>query len=253
MATSTSEILSTELGKEFLAIKQQEDRVKQFYRTNEIGQPEAIEWNSFKLKAKNPYAEAIAKAYDRMIDETIPKDAVLSTRFTNWIVSEKNNLMVDSKINRDDYFKERMDFETGIVTENRGNDLVKAKIDYLQKRLDILSKSFQTHMNNNAEVAFAQQEELGKWQSYYQKQNEKVEAVLKSGDFKSYNRTDKDGNIVKFGSETDAKTHQENLANCIARIDNAQKALDASKSGETQNVVDYVGDKFETSKIRKNH
>ncbi len=51
-----------------------------------------------------------------MIKRTIPKEAVLSTRFQNWITKEKNELMVDSKINKDAYFKEQVNFETGEVS-----------------------------------------------------------------------------------------------------------------------------------------
>ena len=126
----TTELLKTELGKAFLEAKQQNDRTNQFYKKNEIGDDVVVEWNPFKKLKQNPYAVVVANAYDEMVKNTIPQDAILSTSFQNWITRTKNELIVDSKIARDDYFKEQTNFETGEVFENRSNDLLKAKMDY---------------------------------------------------------------------------------------------------------------------------
>ena len=70
---------------------------------------------SIKKLKQNPYAVVVANAYDEMVKNTIPQDAILSTSFQNWITRTKNELIVDSKIARDDYFKEQTNFETGEV------------------------------------------------------------------------------------------------------------------------------------------
>lgn len=157
MPTSTTELLKTELGKAFLEAKQKDDRAKMFYKKNEIGEDVVIQWNPYKKLDENPYAIVVANAFDEMIKKTIPQDAVLSTSFQNWINRTKNELIVDSKIARDDYFKGQTNFETGEYTENKGNDLLKAKMDYLEMTLSRFEKAFTTHMEKNADKAFSQE------------------------------------------------------------------------------------------------
>ena len=65
-----------------------------------------------------------------MVEKTIPQDAILSAQFQSWVNRERNDLLYDSKIAKDNYFKEQTNFKTGQVTINRKNDLLQAKLNY---------------------------------------------------------------------------------------------------------------------------
>lgn len=222
---SYTELAQTELGKEMLKSQERSHQLSMNKHTNQIGEEVFNAWNPYKLQSKFPFAVTIANAYDQMIDRTIPKDMIISTRFENWLIKEKNELMVDSKINRDNYFKEQMNFETGEVTKNTGSNLVQAKIDYLVKELDKLEKSFKTHMQNNPDIAFANKEELGKWQAYYEKQLQNVRNNIEAGNFSAYDKKDGE-NVVATGTEEDAKQHEINIEAKIKQIDTATAELE---------------------------
>lgn len=244
---TTTEMLQTELGKAFVEAKQKSDRINMSYRKNAIGEDVVIEYNPYTLSKKYPFAEAIAQAYDTMIEKTIPKDAILSSSFQSWINREKNELMVNSKINRDEYFKEQTNFETGETILNKGNDLLQKKIDFLQTRLQTLEKAFKTHMTNNAEKAFADEETLKKYETHYKEQAKKVTQMLESGDYSYYDKKDEEGNVVKAGTQEDAQKHIDNIDKLIDKVDKAK-----NKSQESSNVnvnEDYVGENL--NKIRK--
>ncbi len=247
MPTSTTELLKTELGKAFLEAKQKDDRAKMFYKKNEIGEDVVIQWNPYKKLDENPYAIVVANAFDEMIKKTIPQDAVLSTSFQNWINRTKNELIVDSKIARDDYFKAQTNFETGEYTENKGNDLLKAKMDYLEMTLSRFQKAFTTHMERNADKAFADEATLEKFKAYYIQQSEKVNERLEKGDFSAYDRKDKEGNVIKAGSEEDAQQHKSNIDSLLSDVAKAQQEQNAKT--QEQVTEDYVGDTLD--KIHK--
>lgn len=246
---TTTELLQTELGKAFVEAKQKSDRINMSYRKNAIGENVVVEYNPYTLSKKYPFAEAIAKEYDKMIEKIIPKDAILSSSFQSWITREKNELMVNSKINRDEYFKEQVIFETGETILNKGNDLLQIKMDFFQKRLQALEKAFKTHMTNNADKAFADEETLKKYETHYTEQAKKVKQMLESGDFSYYDKKDEKGNVVKAGTQEDAQKHIENIDNLIDKVEKFQSKYQESK--ETSNVgvsEDYVGDNL--NKIR---
>ncbi|CAD7289519.1 hypothetical protein LMG7974_01596 [Campylobacter majalis] len=244
MATYT-ELMQTELGKEMLKSQERANKIPMNKHTNPIGEEIFNSWNPYKLKEKFPFAEVIAKAYDEMVDKVIPKDTILSTRFTNWIIKEKNELMVDSKINRDNYFKEQTDFTTGEVQKNYGANLVQVKIKYLSKELEKLEKSFKTHIQNNPDIAFANKEELGKWQEYYEIQLENVKNNIEIGNFSAYDK--KEGEkVVEAGTFEDAQKHESNIEAKIKQVDAATAELElrtAKKEAdkvEIENIPDYT-------------
>lgn len=256
---STTELVQTKLGKAFVEAKERAERLNQHYKENEIGEQEIVSWNPYKLRQKNPYAEIIADTFDEMIKTTIPEDAVISTRFQNWITREKNELMVDSKINKDAYFKEQINFETGEVIENRANAIIKEKIKYLNEQLSILQKSFITHMKKNPEIAFASKEQLEKWNEYYNKQAEKVNQILESGDYSYYDKKDKSGNVIESGTQKHAQEHFINIENASSKINEAlerqaERAKNKDVQAEHNHQTDYVGESLENSQrnIRKN-
>ncbi len=253
LGVSTTEIMQTEMGKDFVEARQKAESLEQHYKENEIGEQEVIAWNSYKLKnGKSPYAEAIEKAFNKMLERVIPEDAILSTRFQNWITKERNTLMVDTKINKDKYFREQVDYETGIITTNLGNALIQAKMDYLNNKLAILEKSFKKHMADNPEIAFASKEQLEKWQNYYASQAQKVNQILESGDYSYYDKKDKEGNVIKEGTEEDALRHQEHIGNLMNKIDGAQaeqeNRVNNTQPQQTEAQMDYVGDALEQNK-----
>lgn len=263
---STTDLLKTELGKEFVEARERADRKNMSYRENEIGESVIVAYNPYTLKnqrdgygqLKFPYAEVISKAFDKMIKETIPENAILSAQFQSWINRERNELMLNSKINRDDYFKEQTNFKTGEVTENYRNDLIEVKMDYLKQQLDIKQKAFRTFMTNSAEKAFANEETLQKYQEYYSSQAEKVSNILKSGDFSFYDKKDKEGNIIKEGTQEDALQHQSNIGAMMDKLDKAQAEQSERVTQSHQNETpDYVGNTLENSQKNfqryKNH
>ncbi|MBX7491272.1 hypothetical protein [Helicobacter turcicus] len=247
IGVSTTELMQTELGKAFVEARQKAESAKQHYKTNEIGEQEVVAWNPYKLVEKNKYAKVIAESFDKMIQETIPQDVVLSTRFQNWITKTKNELMTNSVINKDNYFKRQMDFNTGEVFENRSNAILEKQMEHLEKQLSVLQKSFKKHMAENPEIAFASKEQLEKWQNYYASQAQKVNQILENGDYSYYDKKDKEGNVIHAGTQEDAKKHQEHLSNLTSKIDNAIAEQETRVNQESPKAPepDYVGDALE--------
>lgn len=235
------ELAQSELGKEMLKAQDKANAIKQHYTKNQIGKDSVVVWNPYKLLEKNPFALVIAKAYDEMVEKTIPQNVILSTHFENWIGSKKNELMVDSRINNDHYFRELTDFETGEVIKNNRIDLVKAKTNFLQKSLNSLEKAFTTFLREKPEEALASKEELKAWQEYYQKQSQKVQEILESGDYSYYDKKDKEGNIIKEGGEEDALKHKQNLDYLLEQTKAHQAEANAMLE-ETHTVNNYVNE-----------
>lgn len=243
---SFTELMQTELGKDMLKSQEKANQIPMNKHTNQIGEEIFNSWNPYKLQEKFPFAVAISKAYDQMIENTIPKDAILSTRFQNWIIKEKNELMVDSKINRDSYFRQQTSFETGEVYRNYGANLVEAKIEYLEKELEKLGKSFKTHMENNPEIAFASKDELNKWQNYYNEKLKIIKESIELGNFSAYDKKDGE-NVVSIGTKEDAQKHEINMQSKIQQVDAAMAQLELreakkelSEKVETQDIPDYT-------------
>lgn len=242
---SYEELGQTEFGREMLKSQDRAENLPMNKHTNPIGEEIINSWNPYKLQNKFPFALTISNAFEKMIEKTIPNNMILSTRFQNWIIKEKNELMVDSKINRDNYFREQTDFKTGEVVKNNGANLVQKKIEYLLKELDKLEKSFTTHMQNNPDIAFASKEELNKWQQYYEKQLSNVMHNIEVGDFSAYDK--KEGEIiVKSGTEEDALKHADNITGKIRQVDIANAELEARSekvktlNEKSENIPDYT-------------
>ncbi|EJC0907044.1 hypothetical protein MX167_001461 [Campylobacter upsaliensis] len=246
--TKYEELAQNELGQKMLKAQEKANAATQYYTTNQIGKDSVVAWNPYKLLEKNPFAVVIAEAYDEMVKRVIPKDSIISTRFENWINSQKNELMVDSRINNDHYFKNQTDFSTGEITKNNGANLVQAKMDFLQKSLNALEKAFNTFLRDRPQDALASKEELNAWQTYYQKQAQKVEQILEKGDFSHYDKKDKDGNIIKEGSEEDAKAHKDRLNELIEKTKANQAEAEARVSQDVSQT-NYVN-KEDISKLR---
>ncbi|TNB61105.1 hypothetical protein [Campylobacter helveticus] len=247
--TKYEELAQNELGQKMLKAQEKSNSVTQHYSKNQIGKDSVIAWNPYKLLEKNPFAVVVAEAYDEMIKRTIPKDAILSTRFENWITSKKNELMVDSRINNDHYFKNQTDFATGEITKNNGADLVEAKMNFLNKCLTSLEKAFTTFLRDKPEDALASKEELKAWQDYYQAQSKKVEQILESGNYSYYDKTDKEGNVIKEGSEEDALAHKARLDELMEQTKANQAEAEARASQNATSQPNYVNEE-DVSRIR---
>ena len=102
-------------------------------------------------------------------------------------------------------------------------------------------------MSEKPEIAYASEEELGKWQNYYNAQKQKVEERLKSGDFSSYNKTDKQGNIIKEGTLDDAVSHNQNIDNLISQVQQAREEQANRVNSTKEPEIDYVGDALENT------
>lgn len=248
--TKYEELVQSELGQKMLKAQEKANSAKQHYYKNAIGKDSVVAWNPYKLSEKNPFAFVIADAFDEMLKRTIPQDSILSTRFENWINSKKNELMVDSRINNDNYFKNQTDFQTGEVTKNNGINLVQAKMDFLQKSLSSLEKAFTTFLREKPNEALASGEELSAWQNYYQSQAQKVDKILESGDYSYYDKKDKDGNTIKAGSEEDAINHKKNLDNLIKQAEANQAEADARASQSHSNEESNYVNENDLSRIR---
>lgn len=263
MGVSTTELIQSELGKNFVEAKQRAERKNMSYRENEIGESVVVAYNPYTLKnqrnkfgeLKFPYAEVISKAFDNMLKEIIPQEAIISSSFQSWINREKNELMLDSRINNDAYLKEQINFETGEVNTNYGNALILAKMELLNKLLVQKLKAFRTHMSKNPDKAFADEEALQKYSEYYKNQANKVSKMLESGDFSYYDKKDKEGNVVQKGTQEDALKHQNNLQSNLEKIDKAQteQSLRVNQSQESQrDEIDYVGNALDNTQTNKN-
>ncbi|EAI7269803.1 hypothetical protein B0619_07550 [Campylobacter lari] len=216
-------LYESELGQSMLKAQEASQQATMSKVKNEIGKDVIIAWNPFTLKTKYPFAEAISKEFNKMLDNTIPKNTLVSSRFQSWINKERNELMIDSKINRDEYFKQQIDFNSGEVVENKGLALVQAKLEYLNKQLSKTQKAFITHMQNNSNLAFADKEECEAWKSYYMSKQNEVQNFIERNDFSHYNIVDKDGNIKKEGNIEDVQEHQKNLQAKIEQVELAQQ------------------------------
>lgn len=241
---STTELMSTELGKAFVEAREKANRTNVSYRKNEIGEDVVVAFNPYKLSKKYPYANIIAKEFDKMVEKTIPQNEVLSAQFESWINHEKNDLMVDSRINKSNYFKS---FNTGEVSGKNSmnsNDVLKAQMDLLSQEIKKVEKAFTTFMTNSAEKAFANKETLEKYSEYYKSQLEKVNQRLEKGDFSAYDKKDKDGNVVEQGTLNDAKEHKTNIDNLISKVSEAKERQNQKETsvGVAEATEDYVGD-----------
>lgn len=241
---SITELLQNERTKGFLEISQKLDSVKNYYDKNAIGEEVVVRWNEFNQKEKNPYAQHIAKEFDKMIEKIIPKDKIISARFESWINKERNELIVDSKLNSNNYFKSWTDFNTGETFTRNQNEIILAKSEYLGKELDRLEKSFLTHMQKSPEIAFASKETLEKWASYYEKRQAEVRSHLEQGDYSEYDKKDKNDNITKVGTEQDAVSHLQNIENRRIIVENSLNEKKEQNTVTNDNdYVDYVGNK----------
>lgn len=227
-------LFESELGSEMLKAQEKSQKVKMSKTINEIGKEVITSWNPITIKDRFPFAEIIFKEFNKMIDETIPKEAILSSRFQSWINSERNELMVDTKINRDDYFRQQVDFETGEISDNKGISLVNAKKEYLRNKIERLSKAFTTHMKKNPEIAYADKDELDLWQNYYAKQTEKVQNAFESNNFQNYDIKDKNGNIKKQGDIEDAQNHLNNLTQKLEQVAKAKEEIENLTANKQQ-------------------
>lgn len=231
---STTELMQSELGKAFVDARQKAERIKMHTRPNVIGEDVVIQFNPFNQVQKgHTYAQVISDAFDKMIERTIPKDAILSAQFESWINRERNELMIDSRLNKDNYFKSQTDFATGEITENTRNDILLAKMNLLNDSLDRLSRAFTTFMEKNAEKAFANEDTLKKYEEYYSKQLQEVQRRIESGDYTAYNKTDKDGAVISQGSQEDAVRHKQNIDSILDKVEQA-KAEQQARVSETQ-------------------
>lgn len=254
---STTDLIKSDLGKEFVQARERAERKNMSYTQNEIGEQVTIAYNPYTLKNQRndygqlrfPYAEVVFNSFNKMLKEVIPENAVLSAKFESWINRLRNELMIDSRINKDDYFKEQTDFKTGEISINRGNSLIQAKMDFLNKNLERIAKAFKTHMQKNPEEAFANEETLQKFAQYYKDKAQKVSKILESGDYSSYDKKDKEGNITERGTEQDALQHQANIENALDKIEKAQAEQSArvSQNQVQSNEPDYVGDTLQNS------
>ncbi|ECK2550104.1 hypothetical protein FQW77_08490 [Campylobacter jejuni] len=210
---------ASELGKKVLKAQDKISQIEMTKVKNEIGIEIIPAWNAFKLKEKYPFAEIVDEEFNKMLKDVIPEKAMLSSRFTSWINRERNELLVDSKLNADHYFKKQTNFTTGEINTFSPPEVAQMKIDYLEKNIDKIKKAFQTFINTNKEKAFADESECKAWKEYYAKQVEKVNNFLNNEDFSYYNKKDKDGNIKKEGTREDAEQHQRNLNELISQVD----------------------------------
>lgn len=103
-------------------------------------------------------------------------------------------------------------------------------MSFLTNSLDRLQKGFTTHMNQNADKAFADEQTLKKYESYYQEQIKKVNERLEQGDYSYYDKKDKEGNVTQAGSEEDAKKHKENIDTLLSKVGEARKGQEVSES-----------------------
>ncbi len=90
---STTELMQTELGKALVEAKEKSESLKVNYKENVIGEKVAVRLNEQKALEKNPYAVAVAQAFDKMVEKTIPQDAILSAQFQSWINRERNKMI----------------------------------------------------------------------------------------------------------------------------------------------------------------
>ena len=76
------------------------------------------------------FALIIEMLYDKMLQRAIPKEALLSTKFKEWIIKEKHKLILDSLINFKNY------------QTDKNLDFVRIKIAYLNAQLNLIENSF---------------------------------------------------------------------------------------------------------------
>ncbi|EPE7038003.1 hypothetical protein ACSL7O_001630 [Campylobacter jejuni] len=230
-----NKLISSDLGQAMLKAQEKTDQINMSKYTNEIGKEIFIPWNPYNLNSKYKFSIVVADAFDEMIKEVIPKDTIISSQFQSWINKEKNELMVDSKLNRDQYFKEQIDFETGEVYQNSGFSLVNAKMNYLEKSIEKLKKAFTTFLNNNPEKALANNEECKAWKAYYEARNQEVSNYIQNNDFSYYNTTDKEGKILEEGTQEKALEHQNHIQNKINAVDKAQAEAESRMQEKAEN------------------
>lgn len=261
----------SEMGKELYNVNQKAQEAQKVYKENEIGEQRLVRFNEYKwarptikhddrgemvmYPPRNIYAEVIAKAFDKMVEDTIPKEAFLSMQFENFITSERNNLLDNSKIkNANAYFKTKTDFETGEIITQNAQGINESLESFINSKIATCKKAFTTFMQNNPEKAFASQETLEKWQEYYTKKAEEVKQRLEQGNFDAYNKINKEGEIIQVGTQEDALKHQSNINGLLEKVENAKEiAKEANEAfgNEASTQNDYVGNK--SFKMNQSH
>ena len=104
-------------------------------------------------------------------------------------------------------------------------------------------------MRDKPEDALASKEELKAWQDYYQAQSKKVEQILESGNYSYYDKTDKEGNVIKEGSEEDALAHKARLDELMEQTKANQAEAEARASQNATSQPNYVNEE-DVSRIR---
>lgn len=263
------ELYESEIGQAFLKAEEVANSANIKTFTNQIGQEMLRKWNpktfteqiksekTGKIFVKNPYAEIISAEFDKMVVEVFPKEAFLSRRLQNWITKEHNELLIDPHLSSDKYSKKVLEVEfekNGILDKPNKMDIMREKINYLQKELGRIKQAFTTFKEKNPNEIYESKENLEKWTEYYAGQIAKVNNSIKNGDFSDYDRTNKEGEIYKVGTLEDAKTHKENLENkqhnLVQQLENATNEIVNKQESE---IPDYASGNVKQEEVTNLH
>lgn len=80
------------------------------------------------------------------------------------------------------------------------------------------------------------------WANYYDKKQVEVRSFLEQSDYSSYDKKDKNDNIIKVGTEEDAVSHLQNIESRRLIVENSLNEKNEQNTTTNDNV-DYVGNK----------
>lgn len=230
---STTELLKDPIYKEMIdareKAKQRAALEVMEKKENEFGEELFRNYNPFTARNQGyDKAEFIAKTYNAMLQRVLPPDgdAVISTQFQNWILSERNQMLYDQRLKYDNNFY-RIDYNTGAVRSD--NELMMKQREVIETKIANLEKSFITFATKNPE-AWADAETLQNRAKYYEQRAKIIKEAQEQGVgalLKVYSKKVERGDVSVENVEEEAKKNLENIDKKMAAIDKAIEATNA--------------------------
>lgn len=230
---STTELLKDPIYKEMIdareKAKQRAALEVMEKKENEFGEELFRNYNPFTARNQGyDKAEFIAKTYNAMLQRVLPPDgdAVISTQFQNWILSERNQMLYDQRLKYDNNFY-RIDYNTGAVRSD--NELMMKQREVIETKIANLEKSFITFATKNPE-AWADAETLQNRAKYYEQRAKIIKEAQEQGVgalLKVYSKKVERGDVSVENVEEEAKKNLENIDKKMAAIDKAIAATNA--------------------------
>lgn len=218
--------------------------------TNQYGEEVHITYsvsNAYYDGFKNAYF--VSDKFNEMVKKTIPCDIdILSVQFKDWLITSKNQLVRDTRINLDDYFSYTKNFETGEVKKNSPNEILVLQKETLDKELGRLEKAFKTFLNNPK--AYATKEVLDNRLKYLEQRTQNIKEAQAQGIESLMKLYEKHSEVNEANVEVEADKNLANIDRKMAAIDEAIAKTNTKINAEKPSMPDEIKN-LDVNAIRK--